>query len=98
MAASPVEQHPSSVDDPLLLTYLEAAHLLGIGRTSTFELARTGQLRTVRFGSAVRIPRAEVERLIADRLAGSTNGSPTAAEAIGLPATSAEQGQDARPA
>ena len=55
---------------PLLVSVEQAAGLLGIGRTTLYELIRRGEVRPIRIGRSVRIPRREleafVERLIAD--------------------------------
>ena len=55
---------------PLLVSVEQAAGLLGIGRTTLYELIRRGEVRPIRIGRSVRIPRPEleafVERLIAD--------------------------------
>ena len=59
---------------PLLVSVEQAAGLLGIGRTTLYELIRRGDVRPIRIGRCVRIPRREleafVERLIADTNAG----------------------------
>ncbi|MEZ4494689.1 MAG: excisionase family DNA-binding protein [Dehalococcoidia bacterium] len=47
--------------EALLLSVSEAAQLLGIGRSKTYELVATGELATVRIGRSVRVPRAIVE-------------------------------------
>src|SRR5687768_10584047 len=48
----------TSTPDKLTLTVEEAAAVLGIGRTLAFELARTGQLPTIRLGRRLLVPRA----------------------------------------
>ncbi|HTA34370.1 MAG TPA: helix-turn-helix domain-containing protein [Solirubrobacteraceae bacterium] len=85
---------------PLLLTIEEAGRLLGQSRSGIYRLCAAGRLQLVHPSPKTsRVPRSSVEALVAELIAEApTNGSPTAAEAIGLPATSAEQGQDARPA
>lgn len=40
-----VEEHP-----PLLLTVVEAAAMLGVGRTTAYELIAAGQLQVVHIG------------------------------------------------
>lgn len=51
--------------EPLVLTIPEAAELLAIGRTQAYELARTGELPTVRIGArSLRVPRHQLEALI----------------------------------
>lgn len=51
-------------DLPLALTVLEAGQVLRVGRSVTYELVRSGQLRSVRIGRSIRIPRdALVEHL-----------------------------------
>jgi excisionase family DNA binding protein len=39
---------------PLLVTVRQACQMLGLGRTSAYHLVRTGRLRQVRIGGAVR--------------------------------------------
>jgi len=48
-------------------TYAQAAALLGIGRTSTFELVRAGKIRRVRIPGIgrPRLLRSDVEALVA---------------------------------
>ena len=47
------------------LTVEEAAAVLGIGRTLAFELARTGQIPTIRLGRRILVPRAALDRMLA---------------------------------
>lgn len=42
---------------PLALTVLEAGQVLRVGRSVTYEFVRSGQLRSVRIGRSIRIPR-----------------------------------------
>jgi excisionase family DNA binding protein len=42
----------------------EAAEACSIGRTKTYELINCGVLRTVRIGSAVRIPASALEEFV----------------------------------
>ena len=48
----------------LTLTISETARLLGIGRNTAYELARTGQLPALRLGKRLLVPRAALERLL----------------------------------
>ena len=48
---------------PLLLRVAEAAEVLAISRSSLYQLMSAGEVRTVRLGRTVRIPRRELERL-----------------------------------
>lgn len=50
--------------DPLLLTVTEAATMLGVGRTKTYELITGGQLQVVHIGRAARVPVAAVHRYV----------------------------------
>ncbi len=56
---------------PGRLTYsvTEAAGLLGIERDLAYELVRSGQLRTVRLGRRIVVPRGALDELL-DRSAG----------------------------
>jgi excisionase family DNA binding protein len=49
---------------PLLLTVKQAAGLLGIGRSTLYELLDAGELRSVKRGASRRIPMTEVHRYI----------------------------------
>ena len=43
-----------SAPAPLLVNVRQACQMLGLGRTSVYHLVRSGQLRPVRIGGAVR--------------------------------------------
>ena len=50
-------EQPSLFDsEPILLTVVEAARKLSIGRTLTYELIGSGQLEVVHIGRATRVP------------------------------------------
>lgn len=52
-------------EQSLVLTIPEAARVLRIGRTAAYELARTGEIPTVRIGArCLRVPRHKLEALI----------------------------------
>jgi excisionase family DNA binding protein len=53
-------------EKPMLLRVSEAAALLSLGRSKTYELIETGKLPSVRLDGALRVPRAAIERLAAD--------------------------------
>jgi excisionase family DNA binding protein len=42
--------------DPLLLTPLQAARMLGIGRSKLYQLLAAGELRSVHIGACRRVP------------------------------------------
>ena len=60
----------AAAPERLLLRPAEAAELIGIGRSKTYELIRAGELPSVRLGNSLRVPlrdlQAWVERLGAD--------------------------------
>ncbi len=53
--------------DPMMLTPGETGQLLRIGRNKTYELIAAGTLPTVRFGRAIRIPRAALEAWVEEQ-------------------------------
>ena len=55
------EQHPAT--EPLL-TYRDAARLLGVSDRTVWTLVATGALRAVRFRHAVRIDPADLQEFI----------------------------------
>ena len=56
---------------PLLVTVSEAADILGLGRTTIYELVNRGELQPVHIGRALRFPVAELERFVAALRAGA---------------------------
>ena len=60
---------------PLLVSVEDAAALLGIGRTTLYELIRQGDVLPIRIGRCVRIPQRELEAYV-DRLIGEPWSDP----------------------
>lgn len=52
----------------LFVRPVEAAALLGLGKTTVYELIQKKELPAVRLGGALRIPRAALEKLAADAI------------------------------
>ena len=52
-------------DEQLLLTTVQAARVLGIGRTGVYALMKQGLLHPVHIGRSCRISWAELERFVA---------------------------------
>ncbi len=57
---------------PLLLKPPEAARLLSVSRTTVYELAKSGQLKSIRVGRSVRIPESAIAEFIESKLAENT--------------------------
>ena len=55
----------------LLLTFDEAAEILGIGRTSLYRLVWAGRLTPVRIGRSVRFSRAQLEVFVSSLESGA---------------------------
>ncbi len=54
-------ERPTSFDDiPLTLRVEELMPILGIGRNTAYELVRSGQIRSVRIGRQLRVPKDAV--------------------------------------
>lgn len=45
---------------PLALTVAEAASVLRIGRSKSYELVRCGKLRSIRVGKQIRVPKQAI--------------------------------------
>ena len=56
--------------EPVLLRAEEVARMLGVGRSTVYELIVRGQLPVVRIGRLVRVPAAALERWIDQRTSG----------------------------
>lgn len=52
--------------DRLTVTVPEAAEMLGLSRSFTYELAASGRLPTIRFGRKLVVPRKALDELLAD--------------------------------
>jgi excisionase family DNA binding protein len=50
--------------EPLLLTVVEAAAMLGVGRTTAYELIAGGKLQVVHIGRSARVPLVAVHRYV----------------------------------
>jgi excisionase family DNA binding protein len=64
------QRRPATFETPLLVSVPEAARLLGIGSTLGWEMVRSGEMPSVRFGRRVLVPRAALERLATARVQG----------------------------
>ena len=62
------------MEDSELLRTDDVQKLLRIGRSKLYEMIAHGELPVVRIGRAVRIPRHELERWIAERTTGGQSG------------------------
>ena len=52
----------ADVGERLCVTVTEAAAMLGISRNFAYELVRTGELPSIRFGNRILIPRVALEK------------------------------------
>ena len=52
-------------DEQLLLTTVQAGRVLGVGRSTIYQLLKTGELHAVHVGGSCRISWAELERYVA---------------------------------
>jgi excisionase family DNA binding protein len=48
----------------MTVTVEEAAQLLGIGRQSAYQAARTGELPTIKLGRRLLVPRAQLDAML----------------------------------
>ena len=51
-------------DLPLTLRVPDIAELLGIGRNTAYKLIKTGELKSIRIGKQIRIPRDKLIRFL----------------------------------
>jgi excisionase family DNA binding protein len=61
--------------EPLLLKAGDVAKLLGLGRSKVFAMLALGELPVIRMGRSVRVPRASLERWIAEHTQHASGGS-----------------------
>ena len=54
----------TSLDDlPLFLTVEQTAAVLGIGRNTTYDMVRSGRIKSVRLGRQIRIPKSSLNSI-----------------------------------
>ena len=60
------KQRPTSFEDlPLTLRVEDLMPILGIGRNTAYELVRSGQIRSIRVGRQLRVPKDAVMEFLA---------------------------------
>lgn len=65
MANNNLHSAPISVEElPLVLRVEDISIVLGIGRNTAYDLVRSGQIRSIRIGRQLRIPRNELQRFL----------------------------------
>ena len=64
-------------DEQLLLTTVQAGRVLSVGRTTIYQLIRTGELHAVHVGGSCRISWAELERYVMRLDAGAGQSAET---------------------
>ena len=62
--AVPATDHSKTLTGRLALTVREAAAALGVGRDAVYNAINRGELRAVRLGGTLLIPRVELERML----------------------------------
>jgi excisionase family DNA binding protein len=74
MARSGSQLQPDAEDlAPLLVTALQAARILSIGRTALYQLIWDGQLTPIHIGRSVRFSVDELEAFVQNRLGNAAN-------------------------
>jgi excisionase family DNA binding protein len=68
MRAPAVKQETTEMTDPerQTLTVEEAARALGCGRNAAYQGVRRGEIPSIRIGKRLLVPRAALERLLAE--------------------------------
>ncbi len=63
-------------NDPLLLTVVETAKLLRVGKNTVYELVARGELPAIRLGRVIRIPRHRLLAWVEGQANGESETSP----------------------
>ena len=61
--------------EPLLLKASDVGRLLGLGRSKVFAMLAAGELPVIRIGRSVRVPRAALERWVAEHTQYASSGT-----------------------
>jgi excisionase family DNA binding protein len=67
----------NNIDHPLTLTVEQAAKVLGIGRSTAYELVHTGDIPSLRLGRRIVVPIARLEAMLADSCSDGVAPGPT---------------------
>ena len=59
---------------PDMLTVEQLAQALNIGKSMAYRLVRTGQVRSLRFGTAIRVPKTALMAAVARQSEGAGDG------------------------
>jgi len=66
----------TAVLQPLLVTPVQAAAMLGVGRTTLYYLTRDGEITAIRIGRSTRYSVTELQAYVNDRVASAPVRSP----------------------
>lgn len=53
---------------PLLLSPVDAARELGVGRDQMYKLIKEGRIRAIKFGTVIKVPRTELTAFVEKEL------------------------------
>lgn len=67
----------NSKNSKLLVTVGEAAELLSLGRSLTYQLVMMGEIPSLKVGRARRVPVSALERFVEERLAAEAGDQPS---------------------
>lgn len=60
-----MDRRPTSYDElPLTLRVEDLVPILGIGRNTAYELVRSGQIRSIRIGRQLRVPKDALQTFL----------------------------------
>ncbi len=82
---SPAENRADALSSKAWFTVAEAADYVGLGRTTTYQLVRSGTIPSVRFGRVWRIPRVKLDEYLAQQVTAADRGDAVVREAEKTP-------------
>lgn len=71
---TPSPENHDQTRSPLAVRIREACRLIGLGRSTVYELIAAGELEMIKVGAATLIPMDSLERLVADKRQSSCVG------------------------
>jgi excisionase family DNA binding protein len=63
-----------ATEEKLVYSVVEAGRLLGLGRSASYEAARSGQLPTIKIGGRYRVPRVALLKFLESAGTGREDG------------------------
>jgi excisionase family DNA binding protein len=80
MSTHPIPESEKLTQECMTVTVEEAGRMLGIGRGTAYQAAKSGEIPTIRIGTRLLVPRAQINRMLGLENSESPAGQPDSRE------------------